>query len=376
MVTFFPSYFCADALPKTAAIKEWSSIDVVNFLWSLKLGEALARIFYEADVNGADLLVMDDEKLKDLGVVAVGHRKRILSDLVRRQAGSQTTTVRSGTTTPKSHLNVSGASTPKRSSSSSSLKAQAVSETNSNESVTASSSTSSSETEQDLKVHRRNARKGSIVSLDSADDSKSRQSALKVRKASSDRNLSAKLKPSRSAKNITVSDTTGDVPSEERNNIKFACKVIDSDHSVVVRVSANGLQLRDLREDIMDVLLAHKVVKSYKAFEVYESATGVLELMEEQSQLDTLLSQAKSQKISSITLYIAFGSEMSSSKCWDSAMTVIDAKQTMEASSFCCTLVEPESTRMFQSPACLDFTQEMLMWPDLFSSLRRHCCHE
>ena len=55
-------------------------MDVVFWLASLDLG-SVRQLFFDADITGRQFARMDDAQLQELGVTAVGHRKRILTSI-------------------------------------------------------------------------------------------------------------------------------------------------------------------------------------------------------------------------------------------------------------------------------------------------------
>lgn len=59
------------------AVCSWGTSEVVTWLEAMQLGEYVDS-FVKNDIRGKELLVLGRRDLKDLGVVKVGHVKRIL----------------------------------------------------------------------------------------------------------------------------------------------------------------------------------------------------------------------------------------------------------------------------------------------------------
>lgn len=59
------------------AVCSWGTSEVVTWLEAMQLGEYMDS-FVKNDIRGKELLVLGRRDLKDLGVVKVGHVKRIL----------------------------------------------------------------------------------------------------------------------------------------------------------------------------------------------------------------------------------------------------------------------------------------------------------
>jgi PAS domain S-box-containing protein len=59
-------------------VREWTFKDVAAFLQSMPEFEALAGAFAAEMITGEDLIVLNDTDLRELGVVKLGHRKRLL----------------------------------------------------------------------------------------------------------------------------------------------------------------------------------------------------------------------------------------------------------------------------------------------------------
>lgn len=63
--------------PLTNAVHNWSVNEVVTWLETMQLSEYVES-FLKNDIRGKELLTLGRRDLKDLGVVKVGHIKRIL----------------------------------------------------------------------------------------------------------------------------------------------------------------------------------------------------------------------------------------------------------------------------------------------------------
>lgn len=67
----------AAATNSREAVCSWGTSEVVTWLEAMQLGEYVDS-FVKNDIRGKELLVLGRRDLKDLGVVKVGHVKRIL----------------------------------------------------------------------------------------------------------------------------------------------------------------------------------------------------------------------------------------------------------------------------------------------------------
>jgi len=65
---------------KETVIGGWSVEDVANWLTSIGLAE-YSQLFMRNDIRGSELLHLQRQDLKDLGITKVGHVKRLLSAL-------------------------------------------------------------------------------------------------------------------------------------------------------------------------------------------------------------------------------------------------------------------------------------------------------
>lgn len=82
--------FCSLMIPPTLDVRDWTQETVHEWLQGLQMEQYAPQfagtysvLTVENDIDGAAVVLLDDETLRDLGVQAVGHRVTLLSEIYR-----------------------------------------------------------------------------------------------------------------------------------------------------------------------------------------------------------------------------------------------------------------------------------------------------